>query len=212
MTRLTLPPEVTGPGVIAVLRAPDARDYERVCRALVDAGVTAIELTLTTPGTIATLPSLRNALPRAAFGIGTVTDTDRARAAIDAGAAFLVTPVVRTEVVEAAVHDGIPVVCGAMTPTEVLAGWDAGAAAVKLFPAATLGPEYTAQLAGPFPGVVTVPSGGIGLDEIAAWIRGGAAAVSLGGPLVGDAFRAEDLAPLLNRAHLALDSVRAARS
>ncbi|MGW7290989.1 hypothetical protein ACWGIB_01190 [Streptomyces xiamenensis] len=89
--------------------------------------------------------------------------------------------------------------------------WAAGAAAVKIFPAATVGPDYLRQLSGPFPGLSTMPSGGVGLDDIPGWIRAGAAAVSLGGPLLGDALRGGDTGALRERARRAIGQVAAAR-
>jgi len=204
---------LTTTGVVAVLRAPDADRYLPVARTLAGAGVLAIELTLTTPGTIRVLPELIRALPgEAEVGVGTVLTPDDARAALEAGAAFLVTPNSNRSVIEVAAAAGTPVYPGAFTPTEVASNWAAGAAAVKLFPAATAGPEYIEHLHGPFPGIPLVPSGGIGIADIPDWIRAGAIAVSLGGPLIGDAFRGGDPAQLKLRARAALAAVEAGRS
>jgi 2-dehydro-3-deoxyphosphogluconate aldolase / (4S)-4-hydroxy-2-oxoglutarate aldolase len=212
LVRPTLPRAVVDTGVIAVLRAPTPEDYLPVCRVLVDAGVTAIELTLTTPGTIAALPALRSAIPEAAFGIGTVTTVEEVEAAHAAGAELLVTPVSRPEVVAAAVERGMPIVPGGLTPTELHGSWVGAASAVKLFPAAAVGPGYLRQLAGPFPDLAVIPSGGVGIEDISAWISAGAVAVSLGGPLVGDAFRGGDLAALAARAARSLAAVAGARA
>ncbi|WP_207930340.1 bifunctional 4-hydroxy-2-oxoglutarate aldolase/2-dehydro-3-deoxy-phosphogluconate aldolase [Streptomyces hainanensis] len=209
--RPALPDGVLRGGVVAVLRADDADRYLPVCRALAEEGVTALEVTLTTPGTLDVLPALRDALPHADIGVGTVLTTEDLRAAVAAGAGFLVTPVADPALVRAARAAGTPIVPGAMTPTEVRTVWAAGASAVKVFPAATVGADYLGHLAGPFPGLVTMPSGGVGLDDVPAWIRAGAAAVSLGGPLVGDALAGGDEGALRERARTALARVRAAR-
>jgi 2-dehydro-3-deoxyphosphogluconate aldolase / (4S)-4-hydroxy-2-oxoglutarate aldolase len=89
---------------------------------------------------------------------------------------------------------------GGLTPTELLGGWRAGATAVKVFPASTVGPGYISQLRGPFPEIQVIPSGGVGIEDAAAWISAGALAVSLGGPLLGDAFHGGGLAALTARA------------
>lgn len=209
--RPALPDAVVRGGVVAVLRAEDADRYLPVCRALVAGGVTALEVTLTTPGTLDALPALRAALPEAHIGVGTVLTERDLRASVGAGAAFLVTPVADPGLVEAAVREGTPIVPGALTPTEVHTVWAAGAAAVKIFPAATVGPDHLRQLSGPFPGLSTMPSGGVGLDDIPAWIRAGAGAVSLGGPLLGDALRGGDTGALRERARRAIGQVAAAR-
>jgi len=187
--------------VVAVLRAQQTSDYEPVVDALVRGGVRSIELTLSSPEALQKLPELRTRFGAdAEFGMGTVTNSGQAEAALDAGAEFLVTPVNIDEVTRLAVERGIPVFPGGLTPTELFAGWTAGATAVKLFPASTVGPGYLSQLRGPFPDIEVVPSGGISIDDAAAWIRAGALAVSLGGPLLGDAFAGGDLGELTGRA------------
>lgn len=209
--RATLPAAVLESGVIAVLRAPAAAEYLGVCRTLVEAGVVGLELTLTTPGTFAALPELRAALSGAVFGIGTVTRVEEVERAVAAGAGFIVTPVTQGAVIDAAVRAGVPVVPGGLTPTELHEGWSRGAAAVKVFPASAVGAGYLAQLAGPFPELWVMPSGGVALDDIGDWIAAGAVAVSLGGPLLGDAFAGGDPAALAERAARALRAVAAAR-
>ncbi|MBW1638468.1 bifunctional 4-hydroxy-2-oxoglutarate aldolase/2-dehydro-3-deoxy-phosphogluconate aldolase [Microbacterium resistens] len=200
-------------GVVAVLRATNFADYGRVVDTLVDSGVTCVELTLTTPRTIEEFDTLRSQLPdNVELGIGTVTSVEQANLAIDAGAQFLVTPVNRLGVVKAAVKREVPIFPGSMTPTEVFDSWEAGATAVKLFPAATLKPDFIRQLRGPFPTLDALPSGGVALDDIGAWIRAGAVAVSLGGPLIGDAFTGGDLGALRARAGEALSRVAEARA
>jgi 2-dehydro-3-deoxyphosphogluconate aldolase/(4S)-4-hydroxy-2-oxoglutarate aldolase len=185
--------------VIAVLRANDPGAYDAVVDVLVENGIRSIELTLTTPGTLEHLSSLLERFTDAEIGVGTVTTVDEALCAIDAGAHYLVTPVLDTAVIRVAVEAGIPVYPGALTPTEVFAAWQAGAAAVKIFPAETVGAQYGTHLRGPFPGIEFIPSGGVALDDIPAWLQAGAAAVSLGGPLIGDALKGGSLEALANR-------------
>jgi 2-dehydro-3-deoxyphosphogluconate aldolase/(4S)-4-hydroxy-2-oxoglutarate aldolase len=195
--------------LIAVLRTSHAKDYAPVVETLAGAGVSSIELTLSTPGTLDHLQKLQANLPDGIkIGIGTVTDIVQAIAAIEAGASFLVTPVTDTAIVESAAASGVPVYPGGFTPTELCAGWTAGATAVKIFPASVVGPEYISHLRGPFPDIQIVPSGGLGLDDIPRWMGAGALAVSLGGPLIGDAFQGGSLVALRDRAERALELAR----
>lgn len=190
-----------GNPVVAVLRAGTASEYAPVVEALVRGGVTSIELTLSTAGVFAELPALMRSFGGSAeIGVGTITSREEAEQALDGGARFLVTPATSVEVIAAAVGRGIPVFPGGLTPTELLTGWSAGATAVKLFPASVVGPGYIGQLRGPFPQLQVIPSGGVGIDDAADWIAAGALAVSLGGPLLQDAFAGGDLAALTERA------------
>lgn len=213
-TRLDLPPSVGVHGVIAVLRAAHADRYAPVVDVLAENGVHAIELTMSTPGTLTAVAALRDRIAGsgAALGVGTVTDADTARQVVELGGEFVVTPTTDPDVVRVAVDAGLPVYPGALTPTEVLTGWQAGATAVKLFPASTVGPEYLGHLRGPFPQIPVLPSGGFGIPEIPAWIGAGAVAVSMGSSLIGDALRGGSLAELARRCRDAVDAVRQARS
>lgn len=200
-------------GVVAVLRARHARVYEPVIEALAAGGVRSIELTLSTDGVFEELDGLRSRFGDAVeIGIGTVTTAAQAREAIDAGADYVVTPITDPEVVSLVVGAGVPVFPGGLTPTELFAGWSLGATAVKVFPASLVGTAYVAHLRGPFPGIEIVPSGGVGLDDIPAWIEAGAIAVSLGGPLLGDAFTGGDRGALSERARRAVEAVASARA
>ena len=188
------------PSVIAVLRAAHADRYAPVVNVLAENGVRAVELTMSTPGTLESLSSIRRTAPDGVeIGVGTVTTVDQARAALDVGADFLVTPTTNLDVIATAVRAGVPIYPGGFTPTELWNGWDAGATAVKLFPASVVGPEYIGHLRGPFPDIQVVPSGGVGIEDVPAWFAAGAAAVSLGGPLIGDALRGGDLGQLAER-------------
>lgn len=187
--------------VIAVLRATRASAYAPVIEALLAGGVFSIELTLSTPGVFAELPRLQERFGAGAeFGVGTITTAAEALRAIEAGAKYLVTPLTDPSVIAAAVEHDVAVYPGGLTPTELFAGWSAGATAVKVFPASVVGPGYVSMLRGPFPDIEVVPSGGVGINDAAAWIRAGALAVSLGGPLIGDAFHGGDMKQLTERA------------
>lgn len=197
-------------GVVAVLRAPTADSFAAVADVLVEAGVTAIEVTLTSRGAIAALAGLRRQLPPSAvIGAGTVLTADDAKASVDAGAAFLVSPLFDPEL---GGSFGVPFYPGALTPTEIHAAHRSGAALVKLFPAATVGPRYIKDVHGPLPDVRIMPTGGIDIADVATWLGNGAAAVGLGGPLLGDAATGGSLTALAERARRAADAVAFARS
>ena len=202
-------------GVIAVVRAPAAVGLRAVARALVAGGVGAVEITLTTPGAIAAIAELaRDAeLAGCLVGAGTVLDETAARAVIDAGARFVVSPTLDHAVLRACRERDVPCMPGAFTPTEILEAWRAGASLVKLFPAASLGPGFIRDVLAPLPFVRLVPSGGVTLENAAEWIRAGAAAVSVGGALLRAALLGhESAAELTARARLLVRQVRAART
>jgi 2-dehydro-3-deoxyphosphogluconate aldolase/(4S)-4-hydroxy-2-oxoglutarate aldolase len=197
-------------GIVAILRAPSADGFAAVADVLVDAGITALEVTLTSRGAIAAVAGLRRQLPASvAVGAGTVLSADDAKAAVDAGAEFLVSPVVDAELIG---NSGVPFIPGACTPTEIYAAHVAGAPLVKLFPAGGLGPSYLRDLHGPLPGIKIMPTGGVKLEDVADWLIAGASAVGLGSPLIGDAASGGSLAQLASRARQAVSAVAFARS
>ncbi len=186
--------------VIAVLRAKTVDDLLPVCDVLVEEQILSLEFTLTTPGLLDRLPELVDRYRAVAdVGVGTILSTEDAGRAMDSGAQYLVTPNMDLAIVEAAVARRIPVFPGGLTPSELLSGWRTGATAVKIFPAQTVGAGYLKHLHGPFPDLLAVPSGGVDLKATAEWLRAGAVAVSLGGPLLGDALAGGDLGELRSR-------------
>jgi 2-dehydro-3-deoxyphosphogluconate aldolase/(4S)-4-hydroxy-2-oxoglutarate aldolase len=167
---------------LAVVRAPEIPDPVALAGALAQSGIRALEFTFTTPGV---LDHLRAATAsEAVLGMGTVLTADQARAAVAAGAKFLVTPGIRAEVGAVGADSGIPVIMGALTPTEVLVALDLGAAAVKIFPAGALGPRYFKDLRGPLPDVALIPSGGVNAGNAADFLAHGAVAVSAGSDVI----------------------------
>jgi 2-dehydro-3-deoxyphosphogluconate aldolase/(4S)-4-hydroxy-2-oxoglutarate aldolase len=197
-------------GIVAVLRAPTADAFAAVADVLVGAGITALEVTLTSRGALDALAGLRRQLPSSvAVGVGTVLTADEAKAAVDAGAEFLVSPVVDPGLVSAS---GVPFYPGTLTPTEIFAAYRAGAPLVKLFPAAGLGTDYLRNVHGPLPDVKIMPTGGVKIEDIADWLLAGASAVGLGGPLIGDAASGGSLVALAARARHAVSAVAFARS
>src|SRR5215207_1569041 len=200
ISRPPLSDRLTSSKVIAVLRASHVSALAPVCDVLVEEGILSLELTLTTPGLLDALPELINRYADAAdIGVGTVITKSQTQRALDCGAQYLVTPTMNLPVVELAVARQIAVFPGGLTPTELAAGWNAGATAVKIFPAEAFGAGYLKHLRGPFPDLQGIPSGGVDLNAAREWLNAGAAAVSIGGPLLGDALKSGDLSALRDR-------------
>ncbi|MBD0669254.1 bifunctional 4-hydroxy-2-oxoglutarate aldolase/2-dehydro-3-deoxy-phosphogluconate aldolase [Streptomyces sp. CBMA156] len=188
-----------GETVIAVVRAPQIPDAAALCAALAEGGINLTEFTYTTPNVTDHL--LRASKAGWRVGVGTVLTAEQARLGAEAGASFLVTPGCRPEVAEAAAAAGVPVVLGALTPTEVAHAVDLGAAAVKIFPARAFGPGYFKDLRGPYPGVPLVASGGVNAGNAAEFLAQGALAVCAGTDVVPpDVVAAGDWAEITRRA------------
>lgn len=176
-------------GVVPVIRLQDLSGAVDLAQALLDGGVTAVELTMTSPGALEALSLLRDkvaafATGRAALGMGSVLDSEMAAAATGRGAQFIVAPILDLSTVSYCVRRNIPVIPGAFTPTEVQSAWGAGAAVVKVFPATQLGPGYFKDLLAPLPHLKLMPTGGVDLGNAAAFVRAGAVAVGVGSALV----------------------------
>lgn len=177
---------------LAVVRADSIDDAGQLCSALMQGGITAVELTFTTPDLLTHVARAVDTVAEhgATVGVGTVLHADQARAAIDAGAQFLVTPGIRPEVAKIAAEAGVPFCMGAMSPTEVAMALDLGSAMIKIFPAGTMGPTYIKELLGPYPGARLLAAGGIKLGNAREFLEAGALAVCCGsavapGALVG---------------------------
>ncbi len=212
LERIPLPESIAQSRLVAVVRATSIDTLPNVVSVLIENGITVIELTLTTPDAIRSMTDLRSVWgDRAFIGMGTVTTKGQARDCIAAGAKFLVTPITVPEIAHISTEAGVPILMGAFSPTEVANAWDSGATAVKVFPASQVGPSYLRELRGPFPEIVTMPSGGVTIDDIPTWLSAGASAVSLGSSLIGSAFSG-DLAGLAERARKAVDYVAKARN
>jgi 2-dehydro-3-deoxyphosphogluconate aldolase/(4S)-4-hydroxy-2-oxoglutarate aldolase len=200
-------------GVVAVVRLTDAALGAEVAQALIAGGVSAIEITMTVPRAVELIADLSRALPNALIGAGTVTDPDTARAVIDAGAKFVVSPVFRPALVEACRERDVPVCPGCFSPTEILAAWELGADIVKVFPATSLGPAYIKDLRGPFPSIKVMPTGGVSRENAADWIRAGAVAIGAGSALVdAKAIAARQFDAITANAQAFVTAVQGARS
>lgn len=172
-------------GVVAVIRMNDPSRLSDVVAALVEGGVRVMEVTMTVPGAVELIRALAPKIPAGfLLGAGTVVDAETTARVIDAGATFIVSPVFRPAVVEAAISRDILAIPGCFSPTEVFDAWDAGARLIKIFPATALGPGYLKDLRGPMPHVKLMPTGGVTLDNAGEWIAAGAVAVGVGTSLV----------------------------
>ena len=162
--------------VVALIRADNPDGLLDCAKALADGGLTSIELTMTTPGAIRMLEKATAELPSFLFGLGTVLDAETARAGILAGAKFIVTPALRPDVITLCRRYSVPVFAGALTPTEIVAAWEAGADAVKVFPAEFFGPAYIKSVKAPLPHIELVPTGGVTPETIGEFLKAGAMA------------------------------------
>jgi len=172
-------------GIVAVIRLKDPAKLRALVDAIAAGGVRALEVTMTVPGAVGLIRDLAPTLPDGfLLGAGTVTDAATARAVIDAGASFVVSPVFRLDVVAACHERDVAAMPGCFSPTEILAAYDSGADIVKLFPATALGPQFIKDVRGPLPQLKLMPTGGVTLENAGDWIRAGAVAVGLGSALV----------------------------
>ena len=172
-------------GVVAVVRSPDSGALVEVCRALADGGVTVVEITMTVPDALDVVRAVRRALgDRILLGAGTILDPETARAALLAGAEYLVAPTVNLDVIQMCQRYDKLVMPGAFTPTEILAAWEAGADIVKVFPAEVLGPAFFKAVRGPLPQVRLMPTGGVDLTTAADFLKAGACCLGVGSQLV----------------------------
>ena len=172
-------------GIVAVVRAKSSDQLIDVAKALLAGGVDCIEITMTTPNALQVIAACRKAMADSALiGVGSVLSAQVARQAIEAGAQYVVSPIFKPEVIQAAHQAGIPCVPGAFTPTEILLATEAGADLVKVFPGGQLGPSYVKDLLAPMPHLKLTPTGGVDLTTAAEWIQAGAVTLGVGSALV----------------------------
>jgi 2-dehydro-3-deoxyphosphogluconate aldolase / (4S)-4-hydroxy-2-oxoglutarate aldolase len=213
MTKHDIIHRMLNPGVIAVIRADSSEQLLDAARAMADGGVIAMEVTMTTPNAIDVIKSVTTALgDKVLMGVGTVLDDITARLAILAGAEYVVTPVMRPDVIALCRRYSKPIVCGAVTPTEALNAHEAGADFVKLFPADTLGPTYIKALKAPLPQLQIIPTGGVTTKTAGDFIKAGCAAVAAGSSLVSkDVLAKKDWKALSQTSREFVSAVAAAR-
>ena len=172
-------------GIVPVIRASSPEEAKFAAESICAGGIPIVEITMTVPGAVDVIAELRRTAPGILVGAGTVLDRNAALQCAQAGAQFLVSPGFNSGLAAAARETGLLLLAGALTPTEVLAAWSAGADFIKVFPCGNLGgPKYIRALKGPFPQVPMVPTGGVNLETAADYLAAGAAALGVGGELV----------------------------
>lgn len=171
--------------IVAVVRAPSSEKVVDICRALADGGVDVLEITFTVPDALDLIRTVRDELgDRITLGAGTVLDPETCRAAILAGAEFIVSPTLNLDLIRLCKRYDKAVMPGAFTPTEILTAWEAGADIVKVFPADVGGPAYFKAIRGPLPQVRLMPTGGVNLETARPFLDAGAVALGAGSSLV----------------------------
>lgn len=197
---------VTEQRVFGIVRSAGPDDAVASARAVLDAGLRAVEVALTTPRALSAVARLTEERPDALIGAGTVLDAAAARAAVEAGARFLVSPNLHPEVIRAGHRYGLPVFPGVSTPTEMVRALEEGADALKLFPASTVSPSWLRDVRAALPQAPVIPTGGVTIDNAPEWIAAGAVACGMGSALTSGGAQAagERVTALLDRlAHAA---------
>lgn len=206
---------ITEIGIVPIVRTTSAESAVKAVEAIYNGGIRAAEITMTVPGAIHALEKVADQLgDKIVLGAGTVLDAETARACMLAGAEFFVTPALKLETIQMAKRYSKVICPGALTPTEVLAAWDAGADVVKIFPCANVGgAKYIKALKGPFPHIEMIPTGGVNLDTAADFLKAGACAVAVGGELVdGKSIKEGRYDVIQDRARQYLEVVARARA
>lgn len=202
-------------GLIPIVRTSATDDAVRAVEAIIASGIGIVEITMTVPNALRVVEQVTKRFgDEVLVGSGTILDAENCASAIAAGTDFIVTPTFDPHVIETAQKHNKPCLSGALTPTEVLATWRAGADLVKVFPCGPAGgPKYIKALKGPFPQIELIPTGGINLDNAAEFIRAGATAVAVGGELVDlKALRAGNLDAITATAKKFMEAVRQGRA
>lgn len=180
---------ITEIGVVAVVRADNEEQAEKISRACIEGGIPAIEVTFTVPGADEVIKSLKKKFKKEELlvGAGTVLDSETARIAILAGAEYIVSPSFDLETAKLCNRYQVPYMPGCMTIKEIVTAMEAGADIIKVFPGNAFGPDYIKAIKGPLPQAVVMPTGGVSLDNVDQWIKNGCVAVGVGGDLTSSA-------------------------
>lgn len=212
MNKLKTLQQITECGVVAVVRADTPEQAEKIAAACLAGGINAIEITFTVPGAAEVITRLSQVYKNGemAIGAGTVLDPETARIAILAGAKYVVSPCVNEEVIRLCNRYQIPCLPGAMTIKDIVLAMEAGADIVKVFPGETVGPDFIKAVKGPLPQAPLMPTGGVGIDNVAEWIQNGCVAVGVGGNLTKGA-KTGDYAAVTEAAKKFVMAVREAR-
>lgn len=201
-------------GLVAVIRAKDSSQLVDVARALAAGGCDLIEVTMTTPNALKVIEETSKALgDKVLVGVGSVLDPETARAAILAGAQYVVAPTLNLDVIRLAHRYDKICVPGAFTPTEILTAYEHGADMVKVFPTSVGGADYVKAIKGPMPQIPLIPTGGVDVDNVGTFIKAGASAVGVGGNLVRkDLLAAGDMKGITELTQKYIANIKAARA
>lgn len=212
MTKQQILDDILKRKAVAVLRVKEEDKLKKVINAIAEGGVTVMEITMTVPNAIALIEKMTKELTRdVIIGVGSVLDKATAEAVIKAGARYVVSPILRREVIETAVKHDIPVMPGCFTPTEIYTAFEMGADIAKVFPADVVGMPFFKAILAPMPHLKLMPTGGVTLTNAGEWLKTGACAVGLGSALVDDkAIQQENYAQLTKNAEMIMNSIRSA--
>ena len=214
MTKSKIIQRLLEPGVIAIIRADNSSQLIDATAALIEGGVHAVEVTMTTPNALEVIRATTEKFgDKLCMGVGSVLDEATARLGFLAGAAYVVTPVLKLEVIQACRRYGKPIACGAYTPTEAQTATEAGADFVKIFPADGLGANYIKAIKAPLPHLEIIPTGGVDVKTCGDFIRAGCVAVAAGSSLVSkEILKNRDWKKLTENAAAMVAAVKAARA
>lgn len=203
-------------GAIGILRTPEPDRLVRAVEAIREGGIPVVEVAMTTPGALEVIEKVARRMSgdeEFLLGVGSVLDAEAVRRSVRAGARFVVSPIFKEEIVEAAHRQGVPALPGAFSPTEIQVAHEAGADLVKVFPARTMGRGYCSSVLVPLPHLRLMPTGGVSLTGAGEWIEGGASAVGIGSALLDKKAVAEgDFAQLTENARVLRRSIDEARA
>ena len=201
------------PGVVAIIRADNSEQLIHASRALIDGGISGIEITMTTPNALKVIADVRRVFgDKVLAGVGSILDAKTAEAAIEAGAEYVITPVLKPDVIAFCNRIGKPIFSGCYTPTEAQTAYELGSDFIKIFPADGLGPKYIQGIRGPLPHLKIVPTGGVDVHTAGDFIKAGCVAVAAGSSLVSKAIlKNQDWAKLTDLASQFIAAVAKAR-
>lgn len=209
MTRKEIVSTIEKQKAVAVIRIPDPNLYEEVAKAMYEGGIRVSEITMTVPNAISLIKkAVENSPDDAILGVGSVTNAEMTEKAVEAGAKFVVSPIMKKEIIDKANELDVPVMPGAFTPTEIQQAWDWGADIIKVFPANIVGMNFFKAVKAPLPHLKLMPTGGVSLTNGGEWIKAGACAVGVGSALLNkEAIKRGDFDTIRNNAQILLSNL-----
>ena len=213
MTKLEQMQRIEECGIVAIIRANSSTELFDTAVAIKNGGVDVIEITMTTPGALQVVGDVSDRLGDSVLiGVGSVLDAETARAAMLAGAEFVVSPVTKPDIIEICNRYGKVVIPGAFTPTEILCAWETGADYVKVFPSSGVGPSYIKDIKAPLPQIPLIPTGGVTAENASEFMKAGASALGVGSALVSqDIIDSRDFVTLTKRARTLVTAVKSTK-